>query len=937
MSQRIPRPRRAANGASDAEVYAFDGFISYSHAADGRLAPALQEGIQRLAKPWYRRRQLHVFRDDTGLSVTPALWDSIQASMEQARWFVLMMSPTAAESEWVNREVEYWCTIRPSERILPILTAGDWAWDDAAGDFDWERSTAVPPSLARRFESEPRVLDLRWAHSDVQVNLRNGRFRDAVAQVAAPMHGVDKDALVGEDIRQHRRTLRLAWTASCLLILLVLLTSVTGLVAVDQRDQARNERDVADSRQLATRADLESVSRLDLSLPLSVEALSIRDTAEARGALLRSVEQTPELVGMAYGMGSISGLASSPDGRTLAAGDGDVVRLWKSGHPPRTVQVFHGHHGRVVSVAFSADGGSLVSVDDTGEVIVWDLASSDRRAAITTAPAQRVRQAQLSAHGERVAIVVDTSVTVWDIGTGVAVGSLQAEPDDELSSVAFSADGRVIALGSRLGTIRFVNESLKPIGPKIELAIGDYSQSIGVLAFSPDGTELASSGGGQGVVTVWEVSSGQSLGAARHAPGQTDQVTALAFASDGSILASGSAEGTIATWNLVSLTRGSELPLSKTLPGQGAVNALVFGGDSTSFLSASSAGVVAVWDTQQKMRLGRGIMGGGSDFVGSLSFHPDGNQLATASLKGVTYWRDVSGEPRGERLVSSASVNDVAFSPDGRTLAWANGDGTVVLWDLADHKARRKLVDRAGDEIRAVEFSPDGTTLASAGEDGRVVLWNTQTGRQNGPPLLGHDASVASVAFSPDSTTLASAGEDGRVVLWNTQTGRQNGPPLLGHDGSVASVAFSPDSTTLASAGEDGTVVLWNVTTRQPRRRLAGDPGEPVNAVTFSPDGQTLATGADKVNLWDVDTGSKLGSPLAGTRDFVDAVAFSPDGKTLAWGSYSIEPTNDLLVLWPATTEAWTNAACALVNRNLSGEEWNRYVAPAREYRPTCG
>jgi hypothetical protein len=56
---------------------AFDAFISYSHAADGRLAPALQRAIQRLAQPWYRARALRVFRDESALSANPHLWSSI--------------------------------------------------------------------------------------------------------------------------------------------------------------------------------------------------------------------------------------------------------------------------------------------------------------------------------------------------------------------------------------------------------------------------------------------------------------------------------------------------------------------------------------------------------------------------------------------------------------------------------------------------------------------------------------------------------------------------------------------------------------------------------------------------------------------------------------------------------------------------------------------
>jgi WD40 repeat protein len=168
------------------------------------------------------------------------------------------------------------------------------------------------------------------------------------------------------------------------------------------------------------------------------------------------------------------------------------------------------------------------------------------------------------------------------------------------------------------------------------------------------------------------------------------------------------------------------------------------------------------------------------------------------------------------------------------------------------------------------------------------------------------------------------------------ESGQQDGPALDGHDGAVTSIAFSPDAQTLASAGEDGAVVMWDVAEHRPRRELVGEAGEPVNSVVFSPDGETLATGADRVNLWDVASGARLGSLQSGTRDFVAVVAFSPDGQTLAWGSYSIAPTDHLLVLWPATIDAWKRDACALANRNLSQDEWSRYVAPTRDYLPTC-
>jgi hypothetical protein len=65
--------------------WAIDAFVSYSHAKDKPVAAALQSVIQRLGKPWYRRRALRLFRDDSSLSATPGLWPSIEQS-DQGAW-----------------------------------------------------------------------------------------------------------------------------------------------------------------------------------------------------------------------------------------------------------------------------------------------------------------------------------------------------------------------------------------------------------------------------------------------------------------------------------------------------------------------------------------------------------------------------------------------------------------------------------------------------------------------------------------------------------------------------------------------------------------------------------------------------------------------------------------------------------------------------------
>ena len=86
----------------------YDAFISYSHAKDKPIAAALQAAVQKLGKPWYRRRALRVFRDDASLSATPHLWPTIEEALAESRFLIVLASPEAAASPWVTKEVAYW-------------------------------------------------------------------------------------------------------------------------------------------------------------------------------------------------------------------------------------------------------------------------------------------------------------------------------------------------------------------------------------------------------------------------------------------------------------------------------------------------------------------------------------------------------------------------------------------------------------------------------------------------------------------------------------------------------------------------------------------------------------------------------------------------------------------------------------------------------------
>lgn len=223
----------------------YDAFISYSHAADGKLAPSLQTALHKLAKPWFKARALTVFRDETDLSVSPGTWPSIEKALADAKHFVLLASPGAARSKWVQREVAFWLKERSLETISIVLTDGDLAWNDAAGRMDAARTDAIPPQLVEAYREEPLYGDLRFARTATDLSLQNAEFKRRVVPIAAKLHGKTPAELVSDEVREHRRTMRIRNSAIAALVVLSILAVAGAFVATRQAAEAERQRRAA--------------------------------------------------------------------------------------------------------------------------------------------------------------------------------------------------------------------------------------------------------------------------------------------------------------------------------------------------------------------------------------------------------------------------------------------------------------------------------------------------------------------------------------------------------------------------------------------------------------------------------------------------------------------------------------------------------------------
>ena len=230
--------------------FTYDAFLSYSH-QDGAVAAGIQKGLHRIGRRVGRLNALRVFRDSTDLAANPDLWGKVTDAMDRSRYLIVVLSPRAAASEWVNKEVAYWLGRRGPEQLLMVVAEGRLHWDEATGRFDPDRSDVALPVL-----KEPGVLPTEPLHVDVCGDApwdpQAPTFRDKVTDLAAPIHGKSKYELASDDVREQRRFRRLRRVAIAALAILTVVALAAAAFAFVQYREAVRQRNQAIAQRLTS-------------------------------------------------------------------------------------------------------------------------------------------------------------------------------------------------------------------------------------------------------------------------------------------------------------------------------------------------------------------------------------------------------------------------------------------------------------------------------------------------------------------------------------------------------------------------------------------------------------------------------------------------------------------------------------------------------------
>jgi len=459
----------------------------------------------------------------------------------------------------------------------------------------------------------------------------------------------------------------------------------------------------------------------------------------------------------------------------------------------------------------------------------------------------------------------DGMVALWDLRSGRLAGSLSGV-DESVNALALSPDGAVAATAGNRG-LRLWNLA----SGKVQRALGTIlTGPAASLAFSPDGTRLAT-GGIMEKVRLWDVATGKQIFEVDHGD---RTVTAVAFRADGRVIAVGGGK----TVDLRDASTGKRL---RSLTAKsGPVSALAFAPSGKLLASAAYTGDVVLWDSNRGTELRR-LQCKAS--IASLSFSPDGTRLAVGPMGALPI--EVWDVAKVEKLLSieksGLSFVSVAFSPDGNAIAAASAEALIRTWDAKTGAALRTL--RAyGKPITDLAFSADGTRLASAGRDRNLKVW-TLSGDTRVDVLTGHTHPIRHLAASPKGARLATAGFDG-TRLWDLANAAA--PTLLPPSGKrVDSVEFAPDGAHFALARDGGPIEIWDLGKFEKTRELSGAVTR-TDALAFARDGRLLISlsSGPPVTVWDLPSGKPLRTirPPSWQSAIPNDLAVHPSGDTVA-------------------------------------------------------
>lgn len=789
----------------DKEYYAF---ISYK-SEDSEWAIWLQHELEHYRLPAsfngrsdIRQELRPVFRDIDELSAGN-LPEQIRQALENSLNLIVVCSPQAAASPWVNQEIETFISLGRIEHIFPFIVEGN-----SPNEF-------FPPALLNLPKSEERL------GGDVCKNGKDAAF----IKIVSGMLGVRFDSL---------------WQR----------------YEKEKAENERREREKRDnlyrlqSRFIAEKAKTVATYDSYLARRLAVEALpEVIDNPdrpyipEADAALrLSSYQSNTILRGHTK---PVNSAVYSSDGKRILSISTDMIKVWDVETGINIYTIEESSHGadfyqdseHIITISgFLADTKMTIHNLDTGEIksingfqnflgfkctfspnstyvvtdmdALWDITKGELLKNLigdeyTTVGSERY----FSPDSTLIASCSNHQVWINNVyGDDYIV--LPEEHTDNVSAVSFSPREKKLVSASWDKTLKIWDIETK----SVLITLKGHLERVFAVVYSLDGKRIASGDEG-GVIIIWNSETGEVI---KQIEGHTKSISSLHFSPDGNHIVSSSDDKTVRLWDLKDHTEFRQYNNTHTF------NTLfdpVAANPVEKTIAYSFDNCLVVWNLETKS-ISRAFYAP-EGIINSIAFSYDGKEIITTSGKALLLWNLKTNKLIHTYRGHHDEVFFVSFSPDGKRVVSTSADKTLKIWELGSGDC---VITK---EVKAwmAMFSPDGHYLAYNTFDGDIIICDSDTCEVLRQISVASPKKIFSFCFSPRGDAIASSSGDGIVSQWDVKTGHcinhytdfapksnLSGPISYSRDGKKISFVSGDnkikilvsDSMTLVSGINDG-------------------------------------------------------------------------------------------------------------------------------------
>lgn len=861
----------------------FEAFISYSSARSSKLARRLEGHLKRYAKPLFQRPR-RIFLDNSHFAPGADLPTQIRRALRDSEYLILLATPSAAESPWVQDELLVWFRdLKRASRFIVVLAEGEIALDQASKRIDWDKTTALPALLADYIERVPLYSDVRGMTSDEDLDLQNPAYKHIVNGLVARIRAVDPNEMLGEEIREHRRTIRIRNGGLVALAALSALLAAASYIAVNQRDDSLSRLLAQESQQPA--------ERIDIAL-LKAEAASALVESTDSDVAIRRVAEGALFADSVYGVSfPIVSAALDRSGRLLAlGGDRGQITVWDTvdrtlvleRELPKTVRIVD------VGLVDVDDAIRVFALTDGGNICAAQLDNSvEIRCSESGLETPLLGWRQTGEPGVFVVAHGGARISVVDISSNVVEQQFELPEwlvpiSRRITAWDYDAKTSQVAIATADGFVK--TYSIDGTGETTVLKAGQFSQielafddTSSALLVAVDGKPLQQWSREEGsVATTWSIRSGQ-----------TATVSSVA-SSDGHLVV---AAGDFTVYEN-SKTAPRELAPLSNLHRSRVSRVLARNG---TFVSTSEDGTSIVWRQDRPGMLHDRVVDlpTPESPYSELLFSDDDEAVLVGTDSGqVIAWSMNRDQPTSRQIAQqSIRIRTMSVSSDGR-LAFGGQHNSVGIVNPDTGEQTTAPFPDTHDYVNALAFSPVSGSLVVATANGRLEILPKDIGASGeGTSLVidgdgGHRDTVCCVEFDRGASTLVTADNSGLLISRAPDTGIAISAPRRIHSGIVNKIRATHRADELVSTGMDGWVIIWQLPEiiERCRRRHPGNPI--ILDAAHATGAPRLATiSRSRIVIWDSDSCMPIRQ-----IDFKEtahgAVAISSGGNVVAWSTH---------------------------------------------------